>query len=104
MKELDKYNIIEAKDHWLEIHDKEGWFKAIIKWDGCIHLDKFSNTPFTLREKDEDDSCDEYHHICDIQREIEFLYSLLKVAREHYKNHHYYDEAWEREPNLTPQE
>lgn len=91
--EEKNWKVTEAKEHGLELQDPDGWYEAVAKCDGCVHYTKYSNEPLSEEESNQD-----YLHICDIQNEIDRLYSLLQVARKHYKNHHYYDKAWEKEP------
>jgi hypothetical protein len=89
----ESWEEVKSEDHWLEVKDPDGWYSAVVKWDGCIHYMTYSNEPMSQDEENQD-----YLHICDIQGEIDRLYSLLQVARKHYKNHYYYETAFAKEP------
>ena len=61
----------------------EGWYRAYVKWDGCIEFYRAFNVPFTLQEADHVLVEDEDQiHICDIDETIELLQGLKKVAIE----------------------
>ena len=67
--------------------DKERGFKAMVKFDGCIHL----NTSNIVEWDDEDEESvfndennSDYVHICDIDRMINFLTELREQAKLHF--------------------
>lgn len=66
-----------TQPHWLEVIDPEGWCKASVKWDGCIHFDKFYNAPYPDGER-------EYMHICDLDDLIKRLQALKLEAQKHF--------------------
>ena len=72
------------KNLYVEVVDSEGWASAIIKWDGCINLRRYANTPLEHRKPNEEDPCDEYVHICDIDRYIAELQALKLKALEYF--------------------
>jgi hypothetical protein len=74
----------ESNEYRLQIVDPDGWYKAAIKWDGCIDLDTYANTPLTHRKPDEEDACDCYIHICDVDDFIGRLQSLKALALAHF--------------------
>lgn len=44
MKEQEKYwEIKKVGDSWLDLEDPEGWYSAVIKWDGCVHFNRYFN-------------------------------------------------------------
>lgn len=68
------------------------WKYASVKWDGCIHFHQAGNVPYQKSygiansiNRDEA-ACDDYIHICDIEKMIESLTSLKKAAMEYFKN------------------
>jgi hypothetical protein len=75
----------KTDESWLELRDPDGFYKAGVKWDGCVHFDRYYNAPLddeTRRPEDRD-----YIHICDVEREIERLQALLVEARKHFGEH-----------------
>jgi hypothetical protein len=75
----------KTEDHWLELNDPDGWYKAVAKWDGCIHFNSYSN--ISLHEDPERKShqcCDNYIHICDVDVFIERLQQLKLQAKKHF--------------------
>lgn len=75
----------DTKEHWLSLLGTHGWYTAIAKWDGCIHLNKAGNVHFDTEGKipvEQDDS--EYMHICDLDDFIERLQSLRDEAKKHF--------------------
>lgn len=70
------------EDYWCDFIDPEGWYKAAVKWDGCIHYDSATNVPFGIPDRRTDSDC--YWHICDIDHEIERLQALKEAALEHF--------------------
>lgn len=76
-----KINEEETEDgHWLELEDPDGWYKAIVKWDGCVHFNRLHNVP--LPETGEGPQLVDYIHYCDIDEEIKRLEALRDKARE----------------------
>ena len=76
---MNHWKILEDKssDSWLEVQDPEGWYSAVVRFDGCIHLNRHHNYPLSERDND-------YIHICDIDDMIERLESLKKLALDYY--------------------
>lgn len=69
-------NEAETRDHWLELVDSEGWYRAIAKWDGCIEYYRYYNNPLG-------ENCERIH-FCDIDDEIERFRELKYLAKNHF--------------------
>lgn len=66
--------------------DPQGWFKALVKYDGCVDLSHAYNEPFKPDgEQVEDDSGD--IHICDLDDFICRLIKLREQTISHFKEH-----------------
>ncbi len=75
----------ETKDHWLVVADPDGWWKAVVRFDGCIHLDHAANSSFTNDPaRKESLECDDYIHICDVDDFIARLLELKRLAKLHF--------------------
>jgi hypothetical protein len=72
----------KTSEYWLELVDPEGWWHAIVKWDGCIHLDRYFNFP--LGHADAGGENSDYLHICELDDVILRLQALRDVARAHF--------------------
>lgn len=72
----------ESEPHYLVLEDPEGWWKASIKWDGCINLNRVHNVPLPVT--DEHPQLVDYIHICELDDMIERLEELRDKAREHF--------------------
>jgi len=85
-----------SKDHWINLLDASClqsngedniWWRAAVRWDGCIHLDTFGNIPLELDPDRKDPACcDDYIHICDLDRYIERLQEMREIAQEYFKD------------------
>lgn len=74
-----------TEDHWLELKDPEGWYYATVKWDGCIHFNRYFNMPKEMQEKElEENRMDDYIHICSVDDMIQRLQALRAEARKHF--------------------
>ena len=72
-----------TEDHWLEVVDPEGYYEAVVKWDGCVHL-YMHDSP--IGEDDEgEDGGTEYLHICELDELIDRLQALKEIALQHFK-------------------
>lgn len=80
----------------VEFVDPNGWRRARVKWDGCIDLHTYANTPLTIRGKGEEDSCDCYIHICDIDDFMLELEALRTAAQKHFDEHNPGCDGWGR--------
>lgn len=69
--------------HWIDLIDPEGWYKASVKWDGCVHFRRAYNLPYPHPEGD-DDAFEDYIHICDLDEFIARLQALKQKAIEHF--------------------
>jgi len=75
----------KTKDHWLELKDPEGWYSAVVKWDGCIHLYRYFNSPMGSEyHKETHDENIDYIHICDVDDMIARLVALKEKALGHF--------------------
>jgi hypothetical protein len=75
----------KSLDHWLELDDVEsGWHYAVVKWDGCIHYNRYYNHPKQDQEARPEDELSDYLHICDLDEEIERLRELKEHALAHF--------------------
>ena len=83
---LPYWNVVKEKtqDHWLELRDPEGWFSAVVKWDGCIHLYSYANISLNDRKDGYEDTCDDYMHICDLDDFEKCLKELREQATKHF--------------------
>lgn len=85
-------------EYFLAIHDPEGWWRAGIRWDGCVNLDCFRNIPFHADPKRESHQCcDDYIHICDVDDLIARLQSLKEMAQEYFDGT-IHQQHWETKP------
>jgi len=78
-----KWEKVEAHEYRAEFQDPEGWYRASVKLDGCIDMQRAYNVPFP-RNDDEDEDMADTMHICDIDEHIERLIALRDAAREHF--------------------
>lgn len=64
------------------------WWKASVRWDGCVHLYKAGNVPFVGEEgsphRKKEGACDSYMHVCCVNDLIELLTELQEKAQEHF--------------------
>lgn len=67
---------------WLEVEDPDGWRRAAVRRDGCIHYNRYFDRPLHMRDEDDDDP--DYLHICDIDDEIARLRELKAEAIKHF--------------------
>lgn len=82
MWKVDKDN---TKEHWLELSDEDGSYHASVKWDGCIHFDRYENIPATIDpERKGPGCCDSYIHICNVDDMIARLQALKQEALLHF--------------------
>lgn len=77
MWEIDKE---KTEDHWLEVNDPKGWYHAVVKWDGCVHLNRLHNVPLPITNKHP--QLVDYIHFCNLDEEIERLQNLRDKAKE----------------------
>ena len=87
---MSRWKIIQDKsqDYWLEAEDPEGWYKASVKWDGCIHFNRYHNIPYSSDNVREDPiALTDYLHICDLDEHIERLVELRELAKKYYEEH-----------------
>ena len=63
------------------------WWRARVKWDGCVDLYDYANIPYDLDPSRTDSAiagADCYIHICDVDRLIERLQALKALALAHF--------------------
>jgi hypothetical protein len=61
-------------DHWIDLQTEDGLYKAVVKWDGCIHFNRYY-----LYDPEPD-----YLHICDLDEFIQQLQELRDAALLHF--------------------
>lgn len=75
----------KTEDHWLEVVDPDGWYSAVVKWDGCVHFRRYHNIPLQDRPSGKEHmELEDYLHMCDIDEEIERLQKLKEAALKHF--------------------
>jgi len=72
----------KTREDRLEIADPEGWWSAIVKWDGCIDLRRYINRSLHEPDRKPDDVDD--LHICELDELIRRLEALRERARQHF--------------------
>ena len=66
--------------YFLYLKDEgDNWYKASVKWDGCIEIEQAANTPF--EEGRTPDDCDDNTHICNLDAYIDRLQKLKELAK-----------------------
>jgi len=85
MSELWKVDQEWASEFLLEIKDPEGWYRAAVRYDGCIDLYRYFNTPVGLDPENDREMTDDIH-ICDIDDFIARLQALKQEAHKHFGN------------------
>uniref|UniRef100_A0A6M3LDW4 Uncharacterized protein n=1 Tax=viral metagenome TaxID=1070528 RepID=A0A6M3LDW4_9ZZZZ len=70
----------KTQDHWLEIEDEDGWYLAVVKWDGCVNFNRLHNVPLPVTN--DHPQLVDYIHYCDLDEEIERLQLLRAKAKE----------------------
>jgi hypothetical protein len=73
-----KTNEEKTEDIWLELECPNGWYKASVKWDGCVDFYRLHNKPLPITE--EHPQMVDYVHFCDIDEEIKRLTELKNKA------------------------
>jgi len=81
----------KTKEYWLEANDPEGFYKAIVKWDGCTHFNDYGSVPRQTDPKLKE-QFEQYYHICDLRTLIERLQELYEIAKNHFQES--YPEEW----------
>lgn len=74
----------------VEVIDANGWWKADVKWDGCINFSSYSNIPYWEDEDRKDKACcDDSLHICEGGFEmIEILKQLQMIGKREFNKPH----------------
>jgi len=72
----------KTDEYLLELHDPEDWYKAGVRWDGCIHFYQSMNR--RLNEQDPNSLDVSYIHICYIDDFIKRLQEIKQKAIEHF--------------------
>lgn len=79
-KEVDRHE--DGDIYTATFEDPDGWYEAFVKWDGCIDLTRYFNTPLSVergKDRNSDDEC--YIHICDLDDFIARLQKLRDAAQ-----------------------
>ena len=66
------------------IAEDGGWYRASVKFDGCMEFERAFNTPFPLQKGDDARELVDRIHICDIDETIALLQSLKVAAAKHF--------------------
>ena len=79
----DEYWVLDKQDerYYVDLKDPDGHWEAHVKWDGCIDLREFANTPNSPGRTP--DPCDTYIHICNLDDFIMRLLALKLAAKTH---------------------
>ena len=83
---MNYWNLTNQDEHVLEIQDPENWYKALVKWDGCIDFHRAYNLPFINESKDDPGQLVDCLHICDINDLIQRLQALKELAKIHFQS------------------
>jgi hypothetical protein len=75
----------KTNEYVLELHDPEDWYKANVRWDGCVNLYQAYNKPLPEQINNLDDIS--YIHICDLDTLIKRLQDIKQKAIEHFGPH-----------------
>jgi len=81
----DYWELIDSNDAFAELVHPDGFYRAIVKWDGCVHFYKAENGA-NLKEGDwQDEDFMErestYIHYCDLDEEIKTLMTLRNIQK-----------------------
>lgn len=80
----DIWKVQKANEHLLTLIEPNQWYRADIKWDGCVHFYRSHNGA----QLDAIGSLEniDYIHICEIDDMIMRLQELKRMALEHFGN------------------
>ena len=81
MWEVDEPETNEVR---LTLHDPEDWYKADVRWDGCVHFYQASNKPMSEQAFNLNNPDISYLHICYIDDLIKRLQDIQTKAKEHF--------------------
>jgi len=65
---------------WMKFQDPEGYYRAIVKWDGCTEFYHSWEATWPL----DDDVDYDHFHICKIDDLIARLQTLKEIAMKHF--------------------
>ena len=83
------WKVHAESEYLLTLLEPNQWFRADIKWDGCVHFYRsHNNTPLDIIK---DLQNVDYIHICDIDDMILRLQELKRLATAHFKNEYWED-------------
>jgi hypothetical protein len=72
-----------SDDGTLFLDDPHGWWRVNAKFDGCVNLEHYFNTPYFDASKIEERMIDRLH-ICDVNHFIAMMKQVRSVSREHF--------------------
>ena len=75
----------------LELRDPDGWWRASVKWDGCIELTRYHNVPEQELATATVTGYQQHLHLCSLDETIRRLQALRAAAIEHFGH------EWEKE-------
>ena len=82
--------IIDEDEYSLTVEDPEGFYRAVLRFDGCVHYYKWSSVTIhpsgAIIKSDEDET---YIHYCKLEDEIKRLQELLAIARKKFGDSEY---------------
>lgn len=76
----------DTNEYCLSVMDPNRWWKAVVKFDGCVHFNHAHNAAFKPDGSDntENGGDSDYSHICDLDDYIERLLALRDLALKHF--------------------
>jgi hypothetical protein len=93
MRDTD-WKVEKAESRWLQLQsevsdDGTHWWRASVKWDGCVDLHRAHNVPFGAdgrQDGPEHMAFTSDMHIYDLDDFIESLLKMRDAAKKHYGN------------------
>ena len=70
----------DESENFAELVNPDGFYRAVIKWDGCVHFYKFDNGTDLEDENWRDAECT-YIHYCSLDEEIKTLMTLRNIQK-----------------------
>jgi hypothetical protein len=74
------WKVTEINNAVIQLDDEEGWWSAIVKWDGCVDFYRYHNWPKGETPEGREEVSD-YIHICDVDDLIARLQALKEAAK-----------------------
>lgn len=80
------WDITTMEDDKLVLTDPDGWWRASIRPDGCMELDRYFNKPLTTILAENEEADWDRMHVCDVDDLIERLTQLRGLMITHFGN------------------